>query len=58
ERQLVKSSQLIHMFHCRLGVNKDHSSTLQNEKCNALGRFDFNNVWVKPDIESNHGETE
>ncbi|PQJ70040.1 SgrR family transcriptional regulator [Vibrio jasicida] len=56
-RQLVKSCQVIPMFHCWLGVNKDHSGALQNAKCNALGWFDFSNVWVKPEIEKN-GETE
>ncbi len=52
-RQLVKSCQVIPMFHCWLGVNKDHSGALQNAKCNALGWFDFSNVWVKPEIEDN-----
>ncbi|CAM2796532.1 SgrR family transcriptional regulator [Vibrio mytili] len=52
-KQLVRSRQVIPMFHCWLGVNKDHSGALQNAKCNALGWFDFNNVWVKPD-----GQTE
>ncbi|MGP8306798.1 SgrR family transcriptional regulator [Vibrio sp. YIC-376] len=56
-RQLVKSRQVVPMFHCWLGVNKDHSGALQNAKCNALGWFDFSNVWVKPDITDN-GETE
>ncbi|MDF2154801.1 SgrR family transcriptional regulator [Vibrio sp. CAU 1672] len=49
-RQLVKSCQVIPMFHCWLGVNKDHSGALQNAKCNALGWFDFSQVWVKPEI--------
>ncbi|EDP60884.1 SgrR family transcriptional regulator [Vibrio sp. AND4] len=55
-RQLVKSCQVIPMFHCWLGVNKDHSGALQNAKCNALGWFDFSNVWVKPKIEQD-GQT-
>ncbi|AUI88184.1 SgrR family transcriptional regulator [Vibrio azureus] len=55
-RQLVKSCQVIPMFHCWLGVNKDHSGALQNAKCNALGWFDFSRVWVKPEIE-NYGKT-
>ncbi len=50
-RQLVNSYQLIPMFHCWLGVNQDHSGALQNAKCNALGWFDFSNVWVKPEGE-------
>ncbi|KGK19338.1 SgrR family transcriptional regulator [Vibrio navarrensis] len=50
-KQLVKSFQVIPMFHCWLGVNKDHSGALQNAKCNALGWFDFNQVWVKPDLQ-------
>lgn len=50
-KQLVKSFQVIPMFHCWLGVNKDHSGALQNAKCNALGWFDFSQVWVKPDLQ-------
>lgn len=51
-RQLVRSCQVIPMFHCWLGVNKDHSGALQNAKCNALGWFDFSQVWVKPELEN------
>ena len=50
-KQLVQSNQLIPMFHCWLGVNKDQCGTLQNAKCNALGWFDFSQVWVKPDVD-------
>ena len=49
-KQLVNSYQLIPMFHCWLGVNKDQCGTLQNAKCNALGWFDFSQVWVKPEL--------
>jgi len=42
---------LIPMFHCWLGVNKDQCGTLQNAKCNALGWFDFSQVWVKPEVD-------
>ncbi|RJX75496.1 SgrR family transcriptional regulator [Vibrio sinensis] len=56
---LAKEMQLIPMFHCWLGVNKDHCGTLQNAKCNALGWFDFSQVWVKPehlcDTDNNDG---
>ncbi|EHZ7340804.1 TPA: SgrR family transcriptional regulator [Vibrio vulnificus] len=51
-RQLVRSCQVIPMFHCWLGVNKDHSGALQNAKCNALGWFDFSQVWVKPELDN------
>lgn len=50
-KQLVQSNQLIPMFHCWLGVNKDQCGTLQNAKCNALGWFDFSQVWVKPEVD-------
>ncbi|NLS13318.1 SgrR family transcriptional regulator [Vibrio sp. SM6] len=49
-RQLVHSRQVVPMFHCWLGVNQDQSGALQNAKCNALGWFDFSQVWVKPQI--------
>ncbi|ORT50966.1 transcriptional regulator [Vibrio sp. qd031] len=47
-QQLVGSKQILPMFHCWLGVNQDHSGTLQNAKTNALGWFDFSRVWLKP----------
>ncbi|MGD8110198.1 SgrR family transcriptional regulator [Vibrio sp. TRT 17S01] len=47
-KSLVDKMQLIPMFHCWLGVNKDQCGSLQNAKCNALGWFDFSKVWVKP----------
>ena len=47
-RQLVESNQVIPLFHCWLGVNKGQFGTLQNATCNALGWFDFSEVWVKP----------
>lgn len=50
-RALVEAHQVIPMFHCWLGVSKDHCGSLQNAQCNALGWFDFSQVWVKPDIE-------
>lgn len=49
-KSLVSSHQIIPMFHCWLGVSKDHCGSLQNAKCNALGWFDFSKVWVRPDI--------
>jgi len=49
-KELVSSNQIVPMFHCWLGVNKDQCGTLQNAKCNALGWFDFSQVWVKPEI--------
>ncbi|WP_217525096.1 SgrR family transcriptional regulator [Vibrio metschnikovii] len=48
-KSLVASKQIIPMFHCWLGVNKDQCGALQNAKCNALGWFDFSQVWVKPE---------
>ncbi|WP_260261707.1 SgrR family transcriptional regulator [Vibrio intestinalis] len=45
---LADKMQLIPMFHCWLGVSKDQCGALQNAKCNALGWFDFSEVWVKP----------
>lgn len=50
-KQLVQHSQVIPLFHCWLGISKDHCGSLQNAKCNALGWFDFSKVWVKPDIQ-------
>ncbi|MBW3696253.1 SgrR family transcriptional regulator [Vibrio sp. T187] len=49
-KELVNSNQIVPMFHCWLGVNKDQCGTLQNAKCNALGWFDFSQVWVKPEL--------
>ncbi|MEZ9924250.1 transcriptional regulator [Vibrio breoganii] len=46
-RYLVENQLIIPMFHCWLGVSKDHCGALQNAKCNALGWFDFSKVWVK-----------
>jgi SgrR family transcriptional regulator len=51
-KSLVENHQIIPMFHCWLGVSKDHCGSLQNAKCNALGWFDFSQVWLKPTIES------
>ncbi|NVJ55231.1 MAG: SgrR family transcriptional regulator [Vibrionaceae bacterium] len=47
-KSLVEKMQIIPMFHCWLGVSKDQCGSLQNAKCNALGWFDFSQVWVKP----------
>lgn len=47
-KSLAEKMQLIPMFHCWLGVSKDQCGALQNAKCNALGWFDFSQVWVKP----------
>lgn len=49
-KSLIEKQQIIPMFHCWLGVSKDQCGSLQNAKCNALGWFDFSQVWVKPDI--------
>ncbi|EHS4948380.1 SgrR family transcriptional regulator [Vibrio cholerae] len=49
-KSLVEKHQLIPMFHCWLGISKDQCGALQNAKCNALGWFDFSQVWVKPDL--------
>ncbi|MFW7523538.1 SgrR family transcriptional regulator [Vibrio ostreicida] len=46
---LVDAMQIIPMFHCWLGVSKDQCGSLQNAKSNALGWFDFSQVWVKPE---------
>ncbi|MFB9218075.1 SgrR family transcriptional regulator [Vibrio sinaloensis] len=48
-KSLVERMQIIPMFHCWLGVSKDQCGSLQNAKCNALGWFDFSQVWIKPD---------
>lgn len=48
-KQLVETKQLIPMFHCWLGVSQEQCGSLQNATCNALGWFDFSQVWVKPD---------
>ncbi|AWB72352.1 SgrR family transcriptional regulator [Vibrio cholerae] len=52
-KSLVEKHQLIPMFHCWLGISKDQCGALQNAKCNALGWFDFSQVWVKPDLSEN-----
>ncbi|ENM5933588.1 SgrR family transcriptional regulator [Vibrio mimicus] len=49
-KSLVEKHQLIPMFHCWLGISKDQCGALQNAKCNALGWFDFSQVWVKPEL--------
>ncbi len=49
-RSLVETEQIVPLFHCWLGVSKDHCGSLQNAKCNALGWFDFSHVWVKPEL--------
>lgn len=36
-KKLIQSYQIIPMFHCWLGISKDHCGSLQNAKCNALG---------------------
>lgn len=48
-KQLVESKQLIPIFHCWLGVSQEQCGSLQNASCNALGWFDFSQVWVKPE---------
>ncbi|MBY7858812.1 SgrR family transcriptional regulator [Vibrio fluvialis] len=50
-KSLVEQHQIIPMFHCWLGVSKDQCGSLQNAKCNALGWFDFSQVWVKPELD-------
>ncbi|MGB2079070.1 MAG: SgrR family transcriptional regulator, partial [Vibrio sp.] len=52
-RDLVTQLQLIPLFHCWLGVNQDHCGALQNAQCNALGWFDFSQVWVRPEMLNN-----
>ena len=49
-RALVHHMQIIPTFHVWLGVSKDQCGALQNAKCNALGWFDFSQVWVKPEL--------
>ncbi|GLT18727.1 transcriptional regulator [Vibrio zhanjiangensis] len=48
-KSLVERMQIIPMFHCWLGIGRDQCGSLQNAKCNALGWFDFSQVWFKPD---------
>ncbi|MFY2507046.1 SgrR family transcriptional regulator [Vibrio pectenicida] len=61
-KSLVEKMQIIPMFHCWLGISKDQCGPLQNAKCNALGWFDFSQVWLKPvqaiEREITHGEAE
>ncbi|USD66769.1 SgrR family transcriptional regulator [Vibrio sp. SCSIO 43136] len=47
-KSIIESKQIIPMFHCWLGLSKDHCGSLQNAKANALGWFDFHKVWVRP----------
>ncbi|WP_394145035.1 SgrR family transcriptional regulator [Vibrio atypicus] len=55
-KSLVEKLQIIPMFHCWLGVSKDQCGSLQNAKCNALGWFDFSQVWIKPEESNNYEE--
>ena len=65
-KSLSDKQQLIPMFHCWLGVSQDQCGSLQNAKSNALGWFDFSQVWVKPenvgslssDLEQDNGKAE
>lgn len=49
-QSLVENHQVIPLFHSWLGVSKEQCGSLQNAKCNALGWFDFSQVWVKPQL--------
>ncbi|WP_394244284.1 SgrR family transcriptional regulator [Vibrio astriarenae] len=49
-KALTEQNQIVPLFHCWLGVNKEQCGSLQNAQCNALGWFDFSNVWVRPEI--------
>ncbi|MCG7491713.1 SgrR family transcriptional regulator [Vibrio sp. Of14-4] len=61
-KSLVDRMQIIPIFHCWLGIGREQCGALQNAKCNALGWFDFSQVWLKPDQlverEQVNGETE
>lgn len=48
-KALIEQRQIIPLFHCWLGVNQEQCGALQNAQCNALGWFDFSQVWVRPD---------
>lgn len=50
-KSLIQNKQIIPAFHVWMGVNKEQCGSLQNAQCNALGWFDFSNVWVKPALE-------
>ncbi|WP_428774999.1 SgrR family transcriptional regulator [Vibrio sp.] len=56
-KSLVEKMQIIPMFHCWLGVSQDQCGALQNAKCNALGWFDFSQVWVKPELADSNEPT-
>ncbi|EFP96516.1 SgrR family transcriptional regulator [Vibrio caribbeanicus] len=55
-KSLVERLQIIPTLHCWLGVSQDHCGALQNATCNALGWFDFSQVWVKPEETNDSGE--
>ncbi|MDR9826971.1 SgrR family transcriptional regulator [Vibrio sp. FNV 38] len=49
-KSLIEQHQIIPLFHCWLGINQEQCGALQNAQCNALGWFDFSNVWVRPEL--------
>ncbi|WP_264876309.1 SgrR family transcriptional regulator [Vibrio agarivorans] len=51
-KALIEQNQIVPLFHCWLGVNQEQCGSLQNAQCNALGWFDFSNVWVRPELDS------
>ena len=49
-RYLVDSNQILPLFHGWMGISEDANNSIQNASCNGLGWFDFEKVWIKPDL--------
>ncbi|OCH14762.1 transcriptional regulator [Aliivibrio sp. 1S165] len=49
-RYLVDCGQITPLFHGWMGISEDVNNSIQNASCNGLGWFDFNTVWIKPNI--------
>lgn len=49
-RFLVDSGQITPLFHGWMGISEDANNSIQNASCNGLGWFDFDTVWIKPDL--------
>ncbi|KAB2824574.1 SgrR family transcriptional regulator [Aliivibrio finisterrensis] len=49
-RYLVNSDQILPLFHGWMGISENANNSIQNASCNGLGWFDFETVWIKPEI--------
>lgn len=49
-RYLVETNQITPLFHGWMGISEDATNSIQNASCNGLGWFDFEKVWIKPEM--------